>query len=308
MHDSFSQQKPSLTVWAVTDNKPGHQNQVEGLVEALSNYRKVNLNWMHAINFTTNIWMLLTKRCDDCSGNTPDLIVGAGHHTHLTLLALKRCCGGRVIIMMSPSLPLGFFDLCFIPRHDNPPQKANVVETLGAINRMIPSQSQLSETGLILIGGPSRHYDWNSEAVINQVLSVIEKNSSVQWIIAGSRRTPDKCYKALRSHFPDSMIVPPEEVSKDWLPLKMQETEQIWVTSDSISMIYEALTSGAVTGVLRLDYERSSRVSKEIDRLIAERRIHTLSQIKYIVSEKEVTSTLYEADRCAKLLLKKMDL
>ena len=308
MHASLSRAKSSLTVWAVTDNKPGHQNQVEGLLEALSKYRKVNINWISAISLTKNLWMLLTKRCDECTVASPDLLLGAGHRTHLTLLALRHCCGGRVVIMMSPSLPLACFDLCFIPRHDNPPEKANVVETLGAINRMIPSQSHLSKTGLILLGGSSRHYDWNSEAVINQVLSVIEKNSGVEWIIAGSRRTPDECYKALRSNFPDSMIIHPEKVSTDWLPMKMQETEQIWVTADSISMVYEALTSGAVTGVLRMDYEKPSRVTNEIEHLIAESRVRTLSQINPIVPRMEISSTLYEADRCAKLLLEKMDL
>ena len=251
--------------------------------------------------------MLLTKRCDYCPANSPDLIVGAGHQTHLTLLALRRCCGGRIILMMSPSLPLSFFDLCFIPRHDNPPEKANVVETLGAINRMKPSQSRLPNTGLILIGGPSRHFNWKSETVIREVESVIEENTDVKWEIAGSRRTPAECYEVLRLHYPDNVIILPEQVSKDWLPIKMQKTEQIWITADSISMIYESLTSGALTGVLQLEYEKSSRVTKEIERLIAENRVQTLKP-NSIVPDKVTNTPVYEADRCAKILLQKMEL
>ena len=307
MHASLSKPKSTLTVWAVTDNKPGHQNQVEGLIEALSNYRKVDIQWIPAISFVKNIWMLLTKRFTNFSEKSPDLILGAGHRTHLSLIALRRCCGGRIILMMSPTLPFACFDLCFIPRHDNPPERTNIVETLGAINRMKPSQIRLSNTGLILLGGPSRHYRWKSETVIRQVQSVIEKNLDVKWEIAGSRRTPEECYKVLRLHYPENMIILPEQVPRDWLPIKMQKTEQIWITADSISMVYESLTSGALTGVLQLEYEKSSRVTKEIERLIAENRVQTLEP-KSIVPDKVINTPVYEADRCAKILLQKMEL
>ena len=51
MHALSPEPKSSLTVWAVTDNKPGHQNQVEGLIAALSNYRNVNISWLHSVSY-----------------------------------------------------------------------------------------------------------------------------------------------------------------------------------------------------------------------------------------------------------------
>ena len=306
--DAQPTQKTSLNIWAVTDNKPGHQNQVEGLIESLSNYREVQLSWMSNINVAKCLWILLTKKCGDCVGSSPDLIIGAGHHTHLSLLALRHSCGGRVVIMMSPSLPLRLFDMCFIPRHDKPKNNDNVVETLGALNRIKPSKLHLSDTGLILIGGPSRHFKWDSEKVIKQVKGLVERNHKVHWVLAGSRRTPPEFYEVIKLNLPDIKIILPEDVTMDWLPLRMQETEQIWVTGDSISMIYEALTSGAKTGVLRLAYEKQSRVTEEIDRLIAECRVQTDSSINDVAFGVKQHSVVNEADRCAKILLEKMDL
>ena len=49
----------------------------------------------------------------------PDIAIGAGHKTHLYLLAIKRCFGAKIVVILKPSLPLKFFDLCVIPKHDD---------------------------------------------------------------------------------------------------------------------------------------------------------------------------------------------
>jgi len=312
MNVSSPIEKEPLRVWAVTDNKPGHQNQTGGLIEALSHYRDVDVSWLPAVSLSKNLWMLFANKHGYSKKKRPDLLIGAGHHTHLTLLALGRCFGGRVVIMMSSSLPLNRFDLCFIPRHDNPPKEDNVIETLGPINRVIPSSStfskrqkaRLSDTGMILIGGPSRHFIWDSLFVAQLIGSLVAQNQDTHWVIAGSRRTPSECYEAIKQYSPDTEIVLPEDVSTKWLPEKIHESGKIWVTEDSMSMVYESLTSGAQTGVIRLAYDKTTRVTKEIDCLISEGRVHTTST-KVIKKE---ASAIYEADRCAKLLLQKFDL
>lgn len=324
MNSATSNQKKPLRIWAVTDNKPGHQNQTMGLIHALSHYRDVDENWMPGVSFAQNIWTSLSKKNGNSSNSQnkiPDLLIGAGHKTHLTLLALRRRFGGRVVIMMSPSLPLNKFDLCFIPRHDKPLKTDNVIETLGPINRIIPATPSFTrrhqhqqlpqrklETGLILIGGPSRHFLWDSLFVAQLVGSLVAQYHDTQWVIVGSRRTPCECYDALKQYSPDINIVYPDDVSSDWLPEKIHEAGKIWVTEDSISMVYESLTSGAQTGIIRLAYDKETRVTKEIDCLIFEGRVHTTSAKTMIKIHKKEPAVLYEADRCAKLLLQKFNL
>lgn len=315
----------SLRIWAVTDNKPGHQNQTMGLIQALSQYRDVDVNWSSAVSLAKNL-ISLTKKHKDLKSTSADLLpvllIGTGHRTHLTLLALKRKFGGRVVIMMSPSLPKKLFDLCFIPRHDQPQKADNVIETLGAINRVMPPEFSLSNSsqheiqardshsGLILVGGPSKHFLWDSLLVAQEIASLISEKPDIQWVVAGSRRTPIDFYEKIKLFSPDIKIKYPEEVSKNWLPEKMREASKIWVTADSISMVYEALTSGAETGVIRLIFDKPTRVTQEIDRLIAEGRVITYSSKNSVDFEliNNDLEPLFEADRCAKILLQKFEL
>ncbi len=271
----------------------------------MSNYRQLETRWLEPLSFGKSIRSLVTGRCDSFQHTPlPDLIMGAGHKTHWALLALKRCFGGRTIVLMRPSLPLAFFDLCLIPRHDNPSDKDNVIETLGAINRVLLSSTRKVGRGLILLGGESRHFHWNTQNVMVQIKTLLNTQPKTMWTIAGSRRTPASCYDAIKAKIPESELVLPDEVTTDWLPQKIQESEQIWVTQDSISMIYEALTSGAKTGLIQLDQAlKRSRVGEEINRLLAEGRLATLSQ-----AAKTQVTLINEADRCAKLLLEKFEL
>ena len=70
----------------------------------------------------------------------PDLILGAGHATHLVLWWLARKHRTQSIVMMKPSLPMAWFSLCLVPAHDFrvPPQGENLIVTQGALNRVAP--------------------------------------------------------------------------------------------------------------------------------------------------------------------------
>ncbi len=306
MNISNTKKDNVLNVWVLTDERPGHANQTEGLAEALSKYREIKITRPSLITKIQALKMWLLHWCDKKNHQeSPDLIIGTGHQTHLSLLAYKKCYGGKVVVMMSPSLPYFLFDLCFIPRHDNPCNKNNIIETTGAINRVVPNNSShVKDTGLIMLGGPSKHYQWDSKKLIKQIQSVLKKQPETQWVIAGSRRTPQTTYDEIKANFPRIVLVHPEKVSKDWLPQRMHESEQIWVTADSISMIYEALTSGAKTGIIELGYDKPSRITREMDRLLSEGAVISLETLDRGLS----INPIYEADRCAKLLLEKFEL
>jgi len=42
----------SILIWAVTDNKLGHINQIEGLITALTKYRSTHIHWIN-VNLQT---------------------------------------------------------------------------------------------------------------------------------------------------------------------------------------------------------------------------------------------------------------
>lgn len=78
-----------LIVWVIVDGKPGHMNQSLGLAEALSRATPTDIHRLPALPAWRAVLAGLLKRMPS-SYPAPDLILGAGHATHLTLLAAKR--------------------------------------------------------------------------------------------------------------------------------------------------------------------------------------------------------------------------
>ncbi len=120
----------------------------------------------------------------------PTCILTAGHRTHLPALAARRPRGGRIVVLMKASLPLRWFDLCLIPQHDDPPQRNNVIATRGVLHEVRPSERHDPVTGLILLGGSSRHHDWDTDTITMQVRQVVTAQPDIHFVIGDSPRTP----------------------------------------------------------------------------------------------------------------------
>jgi uncharacterized protein len=194
-----------LVVWRFNDGKAGHDNQTRGLAEALARLRLVETHTLDPLPPAAALKGWLLGRLPSWRNlPAPDLLMGAGHRTHFSLLAARRSRGGRVVVLMRPSLPLGLFDLCLIPEHDAPPTRSNVLATRGALNRVQPSATLESDRGLLLIGGPSAHFGWDDAALRQAIMAIVAADPSMQWTltqlsgrcIRSDRRTADgsSCY------------------------------------------------------------------------------------------------------------------
>ena len=275
-------------IWIVNDGKPGHINQSLGLVEALQ--RKVpTLTWqevpiMKAWQAVRYAWKQRQKKA------LPKFIVSAGHHTHFTLLILAKIMQVPAIVLMKPSLPLSWFDLCIIPEHDGPLARHNVIESIGPLNRMQPAQKE-ADSKLILVGGPSKHFDWSDERLFVQVENIIQQNNG-HWTIATSRRTPLKTVVSLKA-LANVTVVLASEKNANWLPSMLAKTENCWVTQDSMSMIYEALTAGCNVKLLAVPYHHKNRLILGIEKL---------QVAGYLGALNDPVMKLAEADRCAEII------
>jgi mitochondrial fission protein ELM1 len=231
---------------------------------------------------------------------SPDLILGAGHRTHFSMLAARRARGGRVVVLMKPSLPLSWFDLCLIPEHDDPPARANVLVTKGALNRIRPSTAQDPWRGLFLIGGPSLHFDWNSAELQRQITAILEATPHIQWTLTTSRRTPTDFLQKLAELANSNLTIKPyTETDPIWLPGQLGKAAWVWVTADSVSMIYEALTAGAAVGILNVPKRISSRVSRGLESLIHEGLVMPFEQWQDSRELHAPAQSFNEAARCA---------
>jgi mitochondrial fission protein ELM1 len=267
MHQRIRNQSP-LTIWQFLDGRSGHENQVKGLTEAISRNQSVDVFDVRVSSDLSGLKSVLPGRLNfGCLLPSPDVLIGAGHSTHLPMLASKRRFGGQTIVIMKPSLPLALFDLCLIPAHDRLILPArNVIRTEGALNRIRPSTRQDDNRTMMLIGGPSRHFYWSDSSIVKQIQTVI-CNSQQQWTITTSERTPASFLRLWDKTLPNIPIMNGRDCSSDWLPGQLAQSGTVWVTCDSMSMIYEALTAGARVGLLELQPLAAGRISANIDRL-----------------------------------------
>ena len=291
-----------LVVWMVSDGKPGHVNQSLGLAEALARATPAQIRTLPALPACRAWLALLLKRFPGNQLPAPDLIVGAGHATHLTLLAAGRARGGRSVVLMKPSLPRRAFDLCILPEHDGVAADAHTLVTAGALNRIRPSVDRDPNYGLLLIGGASPHFDWDSDAIQVQIRSILTRTPDIQWTLTTSRRTPADFLGQLPS-FPNLEVVPHTATSPDWLPEQLSRSGTVWVTPDSASMVFEALSAGADVGVFDLPVNPKSRVARAIARLADTQRISRFVSWCAHGTLHPNLHPLAEADRCAEWIL-----
>ena len=294
--------KRPLAVWIVSDGKPGHLNQSLGLAEALARAIPTEIRTVPALP-AWRAWLAwLLKRFPGGALPAPDLIVGAGHATHPALLAARRARGGRAVVMMKPSLPRSAFDLCIIPEHDGVAADAHTLVTAGALNRVRPASERDPKRGLILVGGVSPHFEWDGDAIQVQIKSILARTPDIAWTLTTSRRTPDD-FLAQLPPASNLDVAPHTATPPDWLPQQLGRSGTVWVTPDSASMVFEALTAGADVGVFDLPVNPKSRVARAIAQLADDRRITRFAAWCANGTLHPNLHPLAEADRCAEWIL-----
>jgi uncharacterized protein len=297
----------AFNIWRITDGKAGHDSQSIGLcnaIEQLKTCERFDIPANSLINNCKNI--LLKQFPPGKEFPDPDIIIGAGHATHLTMLSAKHARKSKTIVLMKPSLPLSFFDSCIIPRHDSPPKRENIISTNGALNPVQPNEDKLTKSGLILIGGPSKHYQWNDESIVNQIKQIVTEHTNIHWTVADSPRTPETTLSAILNLAHKNInVLSFAETDSKTIREFIFKAGNIWVSVDSISMIYESLSSGAAVGLLDLEQKKKNRVVDAISALINEKQLTTFAMWQNMHKLTKPSFEFNESERCASLLLKR---
>ena len=293
------------TIWRILDGKAGHEAQTLGLVKALE--KRVSLS-NHEITAPTKYSsfknLILKQFTPGKELSPPDLIIGAGSKTHFALLAAQRAYGGKTIVLMQPTLPTKLFNLCLVPRHDSKKAGKKTLLTDGVLNPIQPAVDADPKRGLFLIGGPSTHYNWDTKGILGQVIALVGETPETKWTLTTSRRTPAECTQQLVNlSYPNLEVIPVEQTPRGWVAERLSECKHVWVSEDSVSMVYEALTAGALTGLLDVPSKRqNSRVQTSVRLLLEQQRVIRFEK-RNQMHDSETQNPLAEADRCADYIL-----
>ena len=253
-------------IWRFTDGKAGHDKQSLALVESLMNQTKCRLFDFNVQDQRNPILDIIFKNYKLPEGITkPDIAIGAGHKTHLHLLAIKRCFNAKIVVIIKPIIPRIFFDLCIIPKHDGIKNGPNIINTQSSLVKFNSNLKKKENTGLILIGGPSKHYFWDSKTVLEEICKISKKFKFRKLLLSTSRRTPFDFLDQLNElNIPDIKVYEYSKIKSDWLDKHINKVKNIWVTNDSYSMVTEALASGADVDIIGLKVKQDSKLSKEM--------------------------------------------
>lgn len=295
----------SLIIWRLTDGKPGHQSQSQGLVNALKAKMPCESFDIPVTGRLQPVFDLFSAIWPAGQGlPLPDFIIGAGHRTHLHMLAAKKVYGGQTVVLMQPSLPVSFFDLSLIPEHDRYQGNGAVIETRGVLNPIQAHGSHNKDQSLIMIGGPSKHCDWDTHRVVSQITQLCKQNPNVNYCLTTSRRTPSDLVTVMLSLAISNLdIVPFEETEQGWVAEKLANSFSAWITEDSVSMVYEALTAQTAVGLLNMPIKRENRVSRGMNTLIADGHIVRFDSLGLYKSQLRPVAGFMESNRCADWIL-----
>ncbi len=299
-----------MHIWVLSDGKPGHVNQSLGLANALldqipGDYSLIDLPT------ETGLFKKLRMIVSQHETPNPDIIIAAGHATHLPLIWASFYYKVPSIVCMKPSLPTFLFNLCIVPRHDLPPgkiyNKLKKFPTIGAMHSIRPTPENPRENTLVLIGGPSKEYGWNPHMLKELLIDFIEPYTEGDIILTTSRITPEGFIDMLKASETRIQIVPVEETYPGWVAEQLANAKAVWVTEDSVSMVYESLGSGNPVGIIPMPREISnrSRVAYGLSMLLNEKRVIHLDEWVKTRQFHEQHEPLREADRAASFIIKR---
>lgn len=291
----------------ISDGKAGHRSQALGLYQAMQRqsaakvtFQEISLEQLPLLGLVGG---LFSKKISVIT-QVPDFIFGVGSHTHIPVLLLGKIYPeAKTVILMRPSLPMSWFDYAVVPEHDGIAASERVIVTKGALNPLVNERCHQKDLSLILLGGSSKRHRWNTEKILASISRLIRNNPEQHFRLTTSRRTPADFLQqlSLQTYVGRIEIYPVEQTAQGWLFEQLQQVENVWVTEDSISMLYEALTAGCRVGVLDIDCVQEDRITQSVASLVQQGFISPTLYAEHLPK----AHALKEAERVATLLLSK---
>ncbi|NKI19148.1 hypothetical protein HCU74_17210 [Spongiibacter sp. KMU-166] len=294
-----------LRLWFITDGRLGHLNQLKGLAERLSAKRECDVRWLNITlkGFKKTGRDGLLRQFG--SNDLPDAVFAAGSRCHIPLLWAGWICRAKTVVLMKPSWPLSWFSAAIVPTHDAPPSRDNVLPTQGVLNAIVPHrEGRDAHRGLILLGGLNKHFHWHSDDIIEQIVSLAQARPEVHWQVSDSPRSPQTLLPDLaRRNLENVQVMPFGHSGGGWLQGQLAEAGQVWVSRDSVSMVYESISSAAPTGLLHLQAARDSRVTRSMQQVVEAGLAVAWESHDAAQPLPNMSQPLWEADRAADWLL-----
>ena len=303
----------------LTQGMHGMISQVEGLAKAL------DIDYVHHTVELNNFWKLFPPKLTPISQSVFkkinskdfDVIISCGRKSVIPSIYLKKNSSKKVtnIHIQDPKVNLNNFSYVIAPEHDEL-DGGNVFSTKGAMHYL--SRKEIEDNSdylknrldankeyfLLILGGPTKHYDYSDENILNILDlfdNLISKNR-LQGIVIPSMRTPKNIIELCKNKLStNSLII--DNVDKKAYLSALSLAKYVAVTCDSTSMISEAALTGKPIYVADIPAKKNDQRIKKFKELFTK-----LNIIKKLDNKLETWhyETLDETNRIAKEIKKQL--
>lgn len=273
-----------MNITVFLDGSPGHEKQSQAILQSLQEFEEVTIQEikLEKTSFLDKVVGLIRLVLFPDGGcrydvESAQILLGTGTTTHIPMLSCKKKYSLPAVVCMAPDFYLRKqFDLCFVPRHDGLTEQSHIFLTDGPPVLAPADLPEDESRGLILIGGidSSSHY-WESSQLVEYIEKITTEEHGKKWNVSSSPRTPgETCekLKRLAEKTQNIEFFDYHETPQGWVEQQYAESSVVWVTVDSMSMVYEALTAGCRVGLLPLRWKNeSNKFRKSMDLLVSRR-------------------------------------
>jgi uncharacterized protein len=138
------------------------------------------------------------------------------------------------------------------------------------------------------------------------VSAVVSAQPELTWVIGDSFRTPKGFLDQLRDRKMRAEFVAHSQTTPEWLPSQLLAAREVWVTEDSVSMLHEAVTAEARTGLLPMPTKNhDARPLRAVQGLVRDGFAMTYESWKEGNRRLPEPKRLHETARCAEIILQR---
>lgn len=255
-----------LRCWAVTDGKPGMENQCIGLAEAMGlvpEVKRVTLRtpWRQLTPWLKwGVQFAAAPPGDAIAPPWPDVLIASGRQSIAPALAARNGSRGRcfTVVIQDPQIAPANFAALVVPEHDRM-SGPNILTTLGAVHRVTPQRLAAEAAAFgpafealprpriaVLVGGNNGVFtlDGPQMEVLAAQLKLVAQNSGGGLMVTPSRRTGAENEAVLRRALAGLPAFVWDGHGPNPYFAMLAAADAVIATGDSVSMMSEACSTG----------------------------------------------------------------
>jgi hypothetical protein len=262
-----------LTCWALTEGFAGMESQCVGLAEALGlpcAIKRVRRPRMPLKYLPPSLWPnpLSHTQEDILAPPWPDVLISSGRGSVAAALAVRRASAGKTftVHIQTPYVSSSRFDLVVIPQHDSL-RGDNVLVTRTALHGV--TKERLAEAAqrfsahlsylprpliAVLVGGSNKYQSCSPQTMhrLADQLIAAARECGGGLAITTSRRTEEENERLLRDRLQAVPLFFWDGMEENPYLGLLALADAIVVTSDSVSMVSEACSTGKPVHVFNM--------------------------------------------------------